>query len=39
MLLGAAFDNCSVGEITLAQRLLTDIPEDTLTFLIVVIFQ
>ncbi|MBB1274817.1 IS4 family transposase [Psychromonas sp. SR45-3] len=31
MLLGAAFDSCSVGEITLAKRLLTDIPEDSLT--------
>ena len=31
MLLGAAFDSCDIGEITLAKRLLTDIPEDSLT--------
>jgi hypothetical protein len=31
MLVGAAFDSCDVGEITLAKRLLTDIPEDSLT--------
>lgn len=31
MLLGAAFDGCDVGEITLAKRLLTDIPENSLT--------
>lgn len=31
MLLGAAFDSCSIGEITLAKRLLTDIPNDSLT--------
>ena len=31
MLLGAAFDSCNIGEITLAKRLLTDIPEDSLT--------
>lgn len=31
MLLGAAFDRCDVGEITLAKRLLTDIPDDSLT--------
>ena len=32
MLLGAVFDRCDVDEITLAKRLLTDIPEDSLTF-------
>ncbi len=31
MLLGAAFDSCSIGEITLAKRLLTDIPNNSLT--------
>ena len=31
MLLGAAFDSCDIGEITLAKRLLTDIPENSLT--------
>ena len=31
MLLGAAFDSCDIGETTLAKRLLTDIPEDSLT--------
>ncbi|HIF9143177.1 TPA: IS4 family transposase, partial [Photobacterium damselae] len=31
MLLGAAFDGCDVGEISLAQRLLMDIPNDSLT--------
>lgn len=31
MLLGAAFDSCDVGEITLAKRLFGDIPENSLT--------
>jgi len=31
MLLGAAFDGCDVGEITLVKRLLADIPENSLT--------
>jgi len=31
MLLGAAFDSCDIGEIPLAKRLLTDIPDDSLT--------
>lgn len=31
MLLGAAFDACHVGEVSLAQRLLMDIPDDSLT--------
>jgi hypothetical protein len=31
MLLGAAFDSCDVGEITLAKRLFGDIPKNSLT--------
>lgn len=31
MLLGAAFDGCNVGEVSLAHRLLMDIPDDSLT--------
>tara|TARA_R110002012_G_scaffold242832_1_gene417302 strand:- start:2868 stop:3758 length:891 start_codon:yes stop_codon:yes gene_type:complete len=31
MMLGTAFDQCSIGETTLAKRLLSDVPNDTLT--------
>ncbi len=31
MVLGAAFDGCHVGESTLAQRLVQDIPDHSLT--------
>ena len=31
MMMGAAFDACSVGEATLARRLLGDVPANSLT--------
>ena len=31
MMLGASFDACNVGEVTLAHRLLTDVPANSLT--------
>jgi len=31
MMIGAAFDSCNVGETTLAKRLLSDVPNDSLT--------
>jgi len=31
MVLGAAFDGCHAGEVTLAQRLVQDVPDNSLT--------